>query len=280
MADVLNVIDAHHHLWKYSASEYGWITPEMNVLRQDFLLQQLEQATRSAGVSGTVAVQARQSLEETEWLLSLADATPLIQGVVGWLPLASEELSALLQRFSTKGKLKGLRHVVQDEPDDFLLDEAFNRGIAALESTGLVYDILIHERQLARAALFARRHPRQVFVLDHLAKPRIREGVVQPWLANLEQLAGNANVYCKLSGLVTEADCARWTSEQLYPYLDAALQLFGAQRLMAGSDWPVCLLASGYQQWWAVLREWTAKLAPQDTKLVLGETARLVYGLG
>ena len=210
---------------------------------------------RDAGVDGSVVVQARQSVEETRWLLEVAAEDEAIRGVVGWLPLASAELPALLREFAGGGKLKGVRHVVQDEPDDdFILRDDFNRGVAALLDTGLVYDILIYERHLPQAAGFVERHPKQVCVLDHLAKPRIKERILEPWRENLSRLAEHDNVFCKLSGLVTEADWGAWTLDGLRPYLDAALEAFGAERLMAGSDWPVCLLASGYGQWWGALR--------------------------
>jgi L-fuconolactonase len=170
--------------------------------------------------------------------------------------------------------------VIQDEPDDdFILRDDFNRGIGLLAGTGLVYDILIQERHLPQAAIFVDRHPEQIFVLDHLAKPRVREQILLPWRENLRRLAEHENVYCKLSGLVTEADWAAWTLDELRPYLDAALEVFGVERLMAGSDWPVCLLASGYGRWWSTLRSWAAGLSGNERAQIFGETARKVYRL-
>jgi L-fuconolactonase len=274
------VVDSHHHLWQYSRDEYGWIAPGMAVLQRDFLPVDLEREMAAAGVIGAVAVQARQSIEETRWLLECAESSAAIRGVVGWLPIAAVDFAERLAEFQAFKKLKGLRHVIQDEQDDdFILGERFNAGIASMLGTGLVYDILIHERHLPEAAEFVRRHPEQAFVLDHLAKPRIRAGELEPWKRNLAALAAHGNVYCKVSGLVTEADWAGWTLDDLRPYLDAALEAFGPGRLMAGSDWPVCLLASGYKRWWETLREWADCLDPQEREAFFGETASSVYKL-
>jgi L-fuconolactonase len=274
-------IDAHHHLWSYSAEEFGWISDEMSLLRKDFLPRDLRQAMQAASVDGAVAVQARQSVVETDWLLGLAEKDEAMLGVVGFLPMQEDGFAELLGRYEGRGKLKGLRHVVQDEPDDnFILGAAFNRGVRAMQGTGLVYDILIHERHLPQAATFVGMHPEQAFVVDHLAKPRIRAGELEPWRANLRQLAAAGDVSCKLSGMVTEADWERWTLEDLRPYLDAALKAFGAERLMAGSDWPVCLLASGYERWWEALRTWAAPLREAEREAIFGGTAKRVYRLG
>jgi L-fuconolactonase len=252
----------------------------MEALRHDFLPANLEQAMRTAGVDGSVAVQARQSVAETRWLLELAEECASIRGVVGWVPLADPELEPMLESFAGRAKLKGVRHVVQDEPDDdFILRKDFNEGVAQLLDHGLVYDILIHERHLPQAAEFVKRHPAQVFVLDHLAKPRIRERVLEPWRERLLRLAESENVYCKLSGLVTEADWSAWTLDDLRPYMDVALEAFGAERLMAGSDWPVCLLASGYQRWWDVVAEWLQGVSAVQREMILGGTAKRVYKL-
>ena len=272
------MIDAHHHLWHYSAEEYGWIGSEMQVLQRDFLARDLERAMRAAAVDGSVAVQARQSIVESEWLLSVAEEASSILGVVGWAPLTDPDLPRILDSLRSSHKLKGLRHVIQDEPDDdFILRDDFNRGIDLLADTGLVYDLLIQERHLPQAATFVRRHPEQIFVLDHLAKPKIRERILQPWRGHLRGLAEHENVYCKLSGLVTEADWDKWTLDDLRPYLDTALEVFGAERLMAGSDWPVCLLASGYERWWSTLRAWAADLSESERAQIFSETASRVY---
>ncbi len=282
----IEIIDAHHHLWHYTPVDYAWIGPDMAVLQRDFLPADLatlihtSEAPRHSPITGSVVVQARQTLEETHWLLDLADATPLIHGVVGWLPLESPDLPAMLHSLASRAKLKGLRHVVQDEPDpDFLLRPAFNRGIDSLADTGLAYDLLILEHQLPAADRFVRLHPRQLFVLDHLAKPRIREQLLQPWHDDLRRLAENPNVVCKLSGLVTEADWSAWTPEHLYPYLDAVLRIFGPERLLAGSDWPVCLLASEYHAWWTLLEDWARPLPLSARRQIFSENARRLYQL-
>jgi L-fuconolactonase len=273
-------IDAHHHLWRYSKEEYGWIAGSMAPIARDFLPQDLQQALSSLGIDGSVAVQARQSLEETQALLDFAQQFDVIRGVVGWAPIASPELPSILDRFKAFRKLKGFRHVVQDEPDDaFLLRSDFNAGIAQLKQHGFVYDLLIFERQLPAAISFVDRHPEQVFVLDHIAKPRIRERALEPWRSYIRELARRENVFCKLSGMVTEADWAHWIPQDLQPYFDVVLEAFGPQRLMAGSDWPVCLLATTHQNWFSTLREFISPLSVAEQDMILGGVAAQVYSL-
>lgn len=274
------IIDSHQHLWKYTSEEYGWITSEMEVLQRDFLPEDLHVELTAAGVDGCIAVQARQTLEETRWLLELSAEDPKVRGVVGWVPLCDPTLPKLLGRLAANGKLKGVRHVLQDEIDEeFMLRADFNRGISRLTEAGLAYDVLIHERHLPVAFQFVKQHPDQRFVLDHLAKPQVRHGPFGPWKDGLAKLASCRNVFCKLSGLITEANWATWTIDDLRPYLDAALREFGAERLMAGSDWPVCLLAGTYQAWWSALQEWSAPLPPEKRAQIFGGTATQVYGL-
>jgi L-fuconolactonase len=274
-------IDAHHHLWRYSKEEYGWIAGNMASIARDFLPQDLEQVLTSSGIQGSVSVQARQSLEETEFLLNLAQEFPIIRGVVGWAPIASPEFPQVLERFHHFEKLKGFRHVVQDEPDDrFLLRPDFNAGIASFKRYGLIYDILIFERQLPAAISFVDRHPSQVFVLDHIAKPRIRDRALEPWRTNIRELARRENVYCKLSGMVTEANWTQWSLPDLLPYFEVVLDAFGPNRLMAGSDWPVCLLGATYQTWFSTLREFISRLSVAEQDMILGGVATKVYSLG
>ena len=273
-------IDAHHHLWRYSNDEFAWISPAMETLKRDFFAAELVGEMRAVGVAGCVAVQARQSLEETRWLLECAAECEAIRGVVGWVPLADPEVGAILREFAAEGRLKGVRHIVQDEPDDdFILREDFGRGVAALLDTGLVYDLLVHERHLPQTVEFVRRHPEQAFVLDHLGKPKVGAGEIEGWREQIMRLAECGNVSCKLSGLVTEADWVNWTLDDLRPYLDVALEAFGAERLMAGSDWPVCLLASGYERWWATLEAWAEPLTDVQREQIFGGTAQRVYRL-
>ncbi len=273
-------IDAHHHLWRYSKQDYRWIGVGMEAIARDFLPHDLGRDLASSGIKGSIAVQARQTMEETEWLLSLADEFQMIRGVVGWAPIASPEFPEVIERLKHFKKLKGLRHVVQDEPDDqFLLRKDFNAGIALCGRHGLVYDILIFERQLRAAISFVDRHPGQIFVLDHIAKPRIRECELEPWRTNIRELAHRENVYCKVSGLVTEADWTNWSLADLQPYLEVVLDAFGPRRLMAGSDWPVCLLAATPQKWFATVQEFTRPLSPAEQEMILGTVATQVYSL-
>lgn len=252
----------------------------MEGIRRDFLPEDLVAEMKAADVDGSVAVQARQTLEETEWLLDLADDTPEIRGVVGWAPIAGENFPGAMERFDGREKLKGLRHVIQAERDEnYILREDFNSGIRALKGSGLVYDILIFERHLPQAIDFVDQHPEQVFVLDHIAKPAIVGGHLEPWATRLCKLAERQNVWCKVSGLVTEADWNAWTPESLEPYLDAVVEAFTPNRLMAGSDWPVCLVASGYKHWWDVLRTYFARFSEAERDAVFGGTATDVYRL-
>jgi L-fuconolactonase len=276
---VPRVIDAHHHLWQYSDEEYGWIDDTMVKIRRDFLPTDLAQVMEEASVDGAVAVQARQTLEETRWLLDLADVSEKIVGVVGWAPLASPDFSKTMQQFEGRVKLRGLRHVLQGEPAGYMLADAFNAGVSRLKALGLTYDALVREQQLDEAIAFVDRHPEQPFVLDHVAKPLIRDGVLEPWATKIRELARRENVWCKVSGMVTEADWESWTPESLRPYLDVVTEAFGPYRLMAGSDWPVCLVASGYAQWFGVLRDYFGRLSSQEQDAVFGATAVEFYGL-
>jgi L-fuconolactonase len=273
-------IDAHHHLWRYAPAEYGWIDESMQMLQRDFLPADLKAAMASAGIDGTIAVQARQTLEETRWLLDLADANDTIRGVVGWAPIAGEDFPGCMEEFDGRVKLKGLRHVIQGEKDEhYILREDFNSGIRTMAGSGLVYEILIYERHLADTIYFVDEHLDQPFVLDHVAKPLIAAGVLQPWASQMMELGQRENVWCKVSGMVTEAKWDAWTPDTLKPYLDVAVEAFGPERLMAGSDWPMCLVASGYAQWWDVLRNYFAPFSDSERARVFGDTAVEVYGL-
>ena len=276
----MRCVDSHHHFWRYSVAEYGWIGDAMESLRRDFLPAGLQAEMAAAGVDATVAVQARQTLEETRWLLDLAQRNSFIAGVVGWAPIASPDFSQTLDEVRGDATLKGLRHVLQDEPDDaYALREDFQRGLKLLEGAGLVYDILIYAHQLPMAVQLVDLHPNQSFVLDHLAKPKIAARELSPWREHLRELARRPNVVCKMSGMTTEADWQGWTLADLEPYLATALECFGAQRLLAGSDWPVCTVATSYQRWWNTLRQWAAQLSASEQEAIFGSNATRIYHL-
>lgn len=272
-------VDAHHHLWRYDAAEYGWIDESMQALRRDFLAPELEREMQAAGVDAAVAVQARQTLEETRWLLELAKNTNVIRGVVGWADIAADDFPAVVEELATEPLLKGLRHVVQAEPKGFLDGIAFNRGISAMRGTGLVYDLLVYAPQLQEVTRFVDRHPQQTFVLDHLGKPAIAQDGFAAWARDFRELARRENVVCKVSGMVTEADWERWTEADLERYFDVAVEAFGASRLMVGSDWPVLTGACGYGQWWQIVRRWMARLAAGERAQIEGGVAAQIYGL-
>jgi len=274
-------IDAHQHFWRYDAGQYGWIDESMAALRRDFLPGDLAPELRRAGVDACVAVQARQTLEETRWLLALADAHPFIAGVVGWVDLQGDRVRAELEPLARHPKLVGVRHIAQSEPDDrFLVRPAFVAGLAALEEFDLAYDVLIYSRHLKVAAELAARLPRQRFVLDHLAKPDIRGRAIDRWADDLRALAAHPNVWAKLSGLITEGDWTRWTAADIRPYLDAAFDCFGADRLMIGSDWPVCLVAGDYARTMNVVTRYVAARPAVERDAVLGGNAARFWKLG
>jgi L-fuconolactonase len=273
-------IDAHQHFWRYNADEYGWIDDSMSRIRHDFLPTDLEPELKRAGLDGSIAVQARQSLEETRWLLELAGSSAYTLGVIGWVDLRAENARAQLTQFAQHPKLLGVRHIVQSEPDDrFLLQPEFLRGISLLEEFGLTYDILIYPRHLAVATEFVQHFPRQRFILDHLAKPRIKNRILRPWDSGIRELAKFSNVFCKLSGLVTEADWKLWKPEHIAPYLEIALECFGAERLMMGSDWPVCTIAAPYSRVMGLMTDFLSKCPGHVQELVLGGTAQMLWNL-
>jgi L-fuconolactonase len=273
-------IDAHQHFWQYSPAEYGWIDDKMGVLRADHLPNRLAPLLAAAGLDGTVAVQARQTLAETEWLLELADQNPFIKGVVGWVDLANPELETQLELFAFHSKFCGVRHVVQDEPDDrFMLCPEFLHGIEKLAAFDLVYDILIFPRHLPVACELIQQFPEQPFVLDHIAKPFIKDQITDPWTEQIQQLASYQNITCKISGMVTEADWHSWQPADFRPYLDAVFSAFGPDRLMFGSDWPVCTVAGSYSQVVELVSDYTRTLSTAEQDEIWGGTAARIYGL-
>ena len=272
------VIDAHVHLWRYRAAELDWITDAMAAIRRDFLAADVARELAAAGVHGAIAVQARSSLAETEFLLAEQARSRAILGVVGWVDLRAPDAGAVLARYA--GKLVGVRHIVQAEPDDdFVLRADFQRGVALLDGFGMTYDLLIVPRQLPAACSFADRNPALRIILDHLAKPPIAAGGLEPWARDLRELARRPHVVLKLSGLVTEADWARWTADQLRRYLDVAFEAFGADRIVYGSDFPVCLVAASYAGVKRVVDDYCAQLSAAERAGILGGNAIAFYRL-
>jgi L-fuconolactonase len=273
-------IDSHHHFWKYNPTEYEWINESLAAVRRDFLPPDLKLQLDKVGIDGAVSVQARQALEETNWLLDLADEHDCLNGVVGWVPLVDANVRRILDGLASRQKLKGIRHIVQAEPDDdFILRDDFHAGVRMLAEYGLSYDILIYERHLPQAIQFVDRHPSQVFILDHLAKPRAKDQLIEPWRTNIRRIAQRENVYCKVSGLVTEANWKNWTEAQLSGYLETVLNAFSPRRVMFGSDWPVCLVASSYEKWFEVVSRFCEKLSPDEQARIFGGTAIEAYKL-
>ncbi|QDT09419.1 amidohydrolase family protein [Planctomycetes bacterium K23_9] len=277
----MKLIDSHHHLWKYSPEQYGWISNEMAVLRKDFLAAQLRQIAQQSGVDGFVSVQARQTLAETDELLALAKEEPLIQAVVGWLPLADPSIDQILQRYADQPKLKGVRHVVQDEADDrFIMGDDFNRGVALLKEQNLIYDVLIFAKQLPASIEFVDRHSDLPMVLDHIAKPTIQaDKWDSEWEKHFREIARRENISCKFSGVTTEIRDEHWTIETIRPYWDVALETFTPKRLLFGSDWPVCLLQTQHSDWLNLVRELASKLSDDEQAAFFGGNATRVYGL-
>ena len=277
---MLMKIDSHHHFWKYSAPEYNWIDSKKTVLQRDFLPCDLKSELDDVGINGVVSVQARQTIDETEILLEYLAKYKFIKGVVGWVPLADPRARDKLSRLAANPGLKAVRHVIQDEPDDnFILRSDFNRGVELLQEFDLVYDILIYERHLPQTIQFIDRHPKQIFVLDHIGKPCIRDHSFADWHKSITKLAERPNVSCKISGMVTEADLLSWTEEQLQPYIEVVLEIFGPDRLMFGSDWPVCLLGCSYQQWVRVASQSFSQLSQTEQAQIFGKTASAIYKL-
>jgi L-fuconolactonase len=274
----MKIIDTHHHYWNYNPVDFGWIDDEMANIRKSFLPNDLKQTLAETNVNGVISVQARQCLDETDWLLSMAAEHDFMKGIIGWVPLAAPEIESVLEKYHNNSWLKGVRHVVQGEPDpEFILGKQFNAGISKLKDFDLVYEILIFEHQLANTIKFVDQHPNQQFVLDHIAKPRIKDKLLQPWADLLGELARRENVSCKISGMVTEADYNNWTEAQLKPYFDVVLEAFGAERLLFGSDWPVCLVATEYKNWLAVVANVVDKLSENEKELFYFKNAEKLY---
>lgn len=273
-------IDTHQHFWKYNDRDYGWMGPGMESLKRDRLPADLAGLLKKAGIDGTVAVQARQCIEETEFLLRLADENPFIKGVVGWVDLCGPQLQVQLESFCYHPKLRGVRHVVHDEPDDnFMLRDDFVHGISRLRKYSLTYDLLLFPKHLPVACKLVAKFPEQAFILDHISKPFIRDGKIEPWAGDIRRLATFKNVFCKISGMVTEADWQSWKPEDFTPYMDVVLEAFGTERIMLGSDWPVCTLAGEYEQVMCIAADYMEQLSADEQAAVWSENADRIYGI-
>jgi len=273
-------IDSHQHFWRYDAVRDAWITDSMAVLRRDFLPEHLAAELAANGIDASIAVQADQSESETTFLLGLAEKNKSVAGIVGWVDLSSPRVGERLEHFSHSSKLRGFRHIAQSEPDDrFLAGENFVKGVAQLRAFGFTYDILIYPKQLPAAIELVARLPEQRFVVDHLAKPEIKSGKTAPWAAQMKEIAQNKNVFCKLSGMVTEADWKHSKADDFKPYLNVVFGAFGAERLMFGSDWPVCLLAATYRQVKQLIEEYVKGFSQSDKEGIFGGNAARFYGL-
>lgn len=275
---VNNLVDSHQHFWQVGRFDYPWMTPEIDVLCHDYLPGQLEPILQRNGVHQTIVVQASNSAAETKWLLGLADQNQFIAGVVGWVDLQSANVGEQLAELAAHPKFKGVRHLVESEPaDDWLAQESVIRGLRELESRKVSYDLLVHTRHLKHAKRAIDECPELRFVVDHLAKPPVARGDVDEWARRLKTIAAAQNVWCKLSGLVTEANWTSWRIEDFIPYVDKALEYFGPGRMMFGSDWPVCVLAASYEQVLEAFNTLLADLGDEDRELIFSKNATQFY---
>jgi L-fuconolactonase len=271
-------IDAHQHFWQYSNS-MDWITPDMSAIAKDFLPDDLAPLLEQERMDGTIAVQADQSVEETEFLLGLAEKNAFIKGVIGWADLRAEDISAQLSQYKQHSKLKGLRHVLQTEDPGFMLQTDFIRGIKALHASGLSYDLLVFPKHLKATLALVEQLPQQAFVIDHIAKPGIKGKMIDGWNEDITAIAKHENVYCKISGMVTEADWKGWKQADMIPYLDTVTEAFGTHRLMYGSDWPVCLLAASYGDVIGIVKKYFSTFTAAEQQEIFGDNASKFYHL-
>ncbi|HDZ04369.1 hypothetical protein LCGC14_0205790 [marine sediment metagenome] len=273
------IIDSHQHFWKYDSVRDSWIDDTMKIIQRDFLPSDLDPILKTNNIDGCIAIQADQSEKETEFLLDLAKNNKFIKGIVGWVNLRDNEVENRLEYFSQNTLFKGVRHILQAEKDDFMLDQAFHNGIKKLEPLNLAYDILIYPHQLKNSKTLVSKFPNQKFILNHLAKPSIKSGEIESWKAEIKTLATFPNVYCKLSGLTTEANWHNWKTEDFTPYIDLVFEEFGAHRIMYGSDWPVCLLSGNYSKTKEIVTTYIKKLSSLEQQQVMGLNALHFYGI-
>lgn len=273
-------IDSHQHFWKYEPVKHDWIDDSMAVIRKDFMPSDLQKVYTDNEIDGCVAVQADQTLEETDFLLNLSKENDFIKGIVVWVDFRAENIDDVLKHYSQFEKIKGFRHVVQGEPDhNFLLRPDFLRGISKLEKYNFTYDILIFPHQLGATLEFVKKFPNQKFVIDHIAKPYIKDGFYDGWAALMSEIGKQKNVHCKLSGMITEADFDQWSPEQIEPYMNLVLSAFGAEKIMFGSDWPVCLVAGNYNKVKEIVTNFIANLSSKEQASIMGDNAIKFYNL-
>lgn len=273
-------IDAHQHFWIYNQEEYKWIDESMVKLRRNFLPSHLNRVLKRNGIDFCVTVQARQNLQETKWLLELVQNNSFIKGIVGWVNLKSNSVEQELEQFAAYKKFKGIRHVLQDEKDDgYMLRSDFKQGLRQLEKYGLTYDVLIYPQHIKYACTLVHEFPHQKFIVDHLAKPLIKEGKIKLWKKDIQELAKADNVFCKLSGMVTEANWNSWKQEDFIPYMEIMLEAFGPNRLLFGSDWPVCTVVAKYEQVLGIVTNFISSLSPAEQAHIMGQNAIDFYNL-
>jgi L-fuconolactonase len=272
-------IDAHQHFWKFDSENYAWITDKMQRIRRDFLPHDLQPVLSNNQFDGCISVQVHHSDEETREMLRLASIHSFIKGIVGWVDFRMPDVGQQLERLTEFKYLKGFRHIVQGESPGFLLQKAFITGFGHLPPDRFTYDILIYHHQLKEAVHFVEKFPNHKFILDHMAKPLIAEGVLDPWKKNIKELAAHENVLCKISGMVTEGRWNTWLADDFTPYLDTVLDCFGAKRLIYGSDWPVCLLSADYENQLQLVERYISTLSGQEKRAIMGENAVQFYNL-
>ncbi|MEO6638072.1 MAG: amidohydrolase family protein [Ginsengibacter sp.] len=276
----MKIIDAHQHFWKFDPLRDSWIDDDMKVIQRDFLPDDLERILKENGIDGTVVVQSDQSERENEFQLKNAEQYDFIKGIVGWIDLQADDVEAKLAHYQRFKKLKGFRHVLQGETQrDYMLQPNFQRGIGLLNKYGFTYDLLILPDQLKYATQLATNFPQQYFVLDHLAKPNIKDKVIKEWQIDVHALARHQNVYCKISGMVTEADWKNWTVKEFTPYMDVIIDAFGPERIMFGSDWPVCLVAASYKKMKDIVDDYFLQFSQSEQEAFFGRTATKFYKL-
>ena len=274
------IIDSHQHFWKYEPIKHDWIDDDMSVIRRDFSPSDLAKVYQENRIDGCVAVQADQTLEETDFLIDLAFNNNFIKGIVGWVDLRAENIEKVLEKYSSDKIVKGFRHVVQGEPDhNFLLRPNFSRGISLLEKYNFTYDILVFPHQLGSVLEFVKKFPNQKFVIDHIAKPYIKDGYFEGWATMMTAIGKHENVSCKMSGMVTEAEYNTWTPEQIHPYMNVALEAFGSSRILFGSDWPVCLVAGNYSKIKKLTTNFISQLSQIEQNSIMGTNAIEFYNL-